>query len=315
VDIRTFERGDEAAQVAIYNEAAGPLPKYKPAKIEEVTRRVNAPDFDASMRFYAIQAGQAVAYVVFNRNGRVGFPWCRKGHEQLAGPLFDHMLGDMSKRGYRRVFTAYRGDWPTVLDFFHQRGFTVAREMVNFMIDIVELPTLPARPQSSVTPPQRGDVPALFALAPHILRCATEAELEQHLFNNPYFSPSSLFVLRSRLGAAPLGAGILIHNRAYADTKVIDASMPCFRLGAFGSEGMQAKRVNGLFSFLCKDDGQCGGTAVDLMEHASSLLRDGEDVSTLAAQVPSDAPNWLRFYQMNWRRQGSFPVLERVLAG
>jgi len=314
VDIRTFQRGDEAAQVEIYNEAAGSLPKFKPGKVEEVTRRVNERGFDPSMRFYAMVGGEPVAYVVYNSNGRVSYPWCRKGHEHLAAPLFEYLIGDMAKRGFKKMFTAYRGDWPAVLDFFRQRGFSTAREMVNFVLDIVDLPTLPARPQSSVTPLQRGDVSGLFALAPHVLRCGTEAELEQYLFKNPYFSPNSVFVLHSKLGAAPIGAGILVHNRAYADPKVIDAAMPCFRLGAFGTEGMQTKRVNGLFSFLCKDDAQCGGTAVDLMEHASSLLRDGEDVNTLAAQVPSDAPNWLRFYQMNWRRQGSFPVLERVLA-
>ena len=38
------------------------------------------------------------------------------------------------------------------------------------------------------------------------------------------------------------------------------------------------------------------------------------EVSHLAAQVPSDAPHLLRFYQRLFRRQGSFPILERTLS-
>jgi len=314
VDIRTFQPGDDAAQVAIYNEAAGGLPKFKPATVADVARRTAAPDFDPSMRFFAIEGGQPVAYVVFNRNGRISFPWCRKGHEELAVPLFQYMVKEMVKRGHKKAFAAYRGDWPQVLDFFRQQGFAVVREMVNFVLDILDLPTMPARRQSAVTPIQSGDVPALFALAPHVTRCASADEFQRYLFENPYFPPSSVFVLRGRQSDTPLGAGILVRNAAYADPKSVDAAMPCFRLGAFGTELMQTKRINGLFSFLCRDDAQCGAIAVDLMEHASSLLGDSEDVSTLAGQVPSDAPHWLRFYQMTWRRQGSFPVLERQLA-
>ncbi len=120
-------------------------------------------------------------------------------------------------------------------------------------------------------------------------------------------------MVRGRPGLELLGAGILIRNASYADPRAVDASMPCFRLGAFGTEGMHAKRINGLFSFLCRDDGHCGSIAVDLLIHAVTLMDDSEDISTLSAQVPSDVPHWLRFYQMTWRRQGSFPVLERNL--
>ena len=122
-----------------------------------------------------------------------------------------------------------------------------------------------------------------------------------------------MFVVRGRPGQAPLGAGVLIRNATYANPKAVDSGMPCFRLGAFGTEGMHTKRINGLFSFLCPDDGHCGAIAVDLLVHAATLPHDSDDVSTLAAQVPSDVPHWLRFYQMTWRRQGSFPVLERKL--
>jgi hypothetical protein len=313
VGIRTFERGDEAEQVAIYNDAAGSLPRFKPANVEEVSRRAQAPEFDPSARFFAMEGGQAVAYAVFSSNGRVSYPWCRKGHEHLAGPLFQHMMQEMANRGCRKAFAAYRADWPEVISFFRQRGFTVAREMVNFTLDLVDMPTIPARANTRVTALEAADVPALFKLAPHVVRCETLAELQRHLFDNPYFSPTSVFVLRSGSGNAVRGAGILVRKASYADPRAVDADMPCFRLGAFGTEGMQTKRINGLFSFLCRDDSQCGGIAVELMEHASSLAQESEDITTLAAQVPSNAPNWLRFHEMTWRRQGSFPVLERVL--
>jgi len=310
VNIRTFQRGDEEAQAAIYNEAAGDLPRFKPASAQEVTRRAAAADFDPSMRFYAIENGKPVAYAVFNPNGRVSYPWCRKGHEQLAVPLFDHMMQAMAQRGFRKAFAAYRGDWPVVLDFLRGRGFAVAREMVSFVIELVSMPTMPSRPSGMITPVERRDVPALFALAPKMLRSANAEELERHLFANPYFPADSVFVLRSRSGGAALAAGILVHQMGYANPKAVDASMPCFRLGAFGTEGMQVKRINGMFSFLCRDDAQCGGMASDLLSHAAHLLQESDDIAVLGAQVPSDVPNLLRYYQMTWSRQGSFPVLE-----
>jgi hypothetical protein len=313
VNIRTFRQGDEVHQVAIYNEAVSTLPRHKPATTQDVLRRVTARDFDPTMRFFALDGEQPVAYALFNPNGRVSYPWCRKGHEGLAEPLFQHTLRTMQQRGFRKAFTAYRGDWATVLEFFRRQGFVVAREMVNFVLDILDLPTVPRRPNANITSLQRGDVPALFALAPHVLRCRTAKELEEYLFANPYFGADALFVLRGRKDRVPLAVGILLANPAYADPKAVDADMPCFRLGAFGTEGMQTKRIKGLFSFLCRDDPQCAAPAVDLVAHAGGLLHDGDDITSLAAQVPSDAPHLLRFYQTRFRRQGSFPVMERDL--
>jgi hypothetical protein len=48
------------------------------------------------------------------------------------------------------------------------------------------------------------------------------------------------------------------------------------------------------------------------MHHATILLEQ-TNVETLAAQVPSDAPHLLKFYQHYFRRQASFPVFERTL--
>jgi hypothetical protein len=314
VTIRTYRAGDESAQVAIYNEAARDLPKFKPATVPEIQRRTRARDFDPSLRFFADEAGTPVGYATVNAHGRVGYPWCRPGHEQAAEPLWQAVLETLRERGNRKAFTAYRADWPAVLDFFQKQGFRPAREMVNFVIEVVDLPTPPARPSSAITPLRREDVPGVFALVPQALRVSSAAELEKHLFANPYFPAEAAFVLRSRSDQTPVAAGILVLDSTYADPCQVDAQMPCFRLGAFGTEGMQTKRINGLFSFVARPDNNLSPLGLDLLGHAAYRLRVIEDLGTLAAQVPSDVPHLLRFYERNFRRQGSFPVLERELA-
>src|SRR4051794_16759414 len=106
--IRTFQPGDEAAQLGIYNEAAADLPKFKPATLEELRRRVRAAEFDPGTRFVAEVGGQAVGYATFHANGRVSYPWCRKGHEDQAEPLFERVIEAMKARGLRNAFAAYR---------------------------------------------------------------------------------------------------------------------------------------------------------------------------------------------------------------
>src|SRR6516225_6599557 len=91
--IRTFEAGDEVAQVSIFNEAAARLPKFKPATLDEVRRRCHAADFDPTTRFFAVPDSEPVGYASFHTNGRVSYPWCRSGQEQWARPLFEAVLG------------------------------------------------------------------------------------------------------------------------------------------------------------------------------------------------------------------------------
>ena len=50
-----------------------------------------------------------------------------------------------------------------------------------------------------------------------------------------------------------MAIGIGLESSTYADVKKIDPLAPCFRLGAFGTEGLNTKRVNGLFSFIVAD--------------------------------------------------------------
>ncbi len=313
--IRTFQPGDEERQAAIYNAAAAELPKFKPATTVEVQRRTKARDFDPKMRFYAEEAGQVVGYVNFNPNGRVSYPWCLKGHEQLAEPLFQHMMQVMRQRGYRQAFAAYRGDWPTVCDFFVRQGFQKARDMVNFILKLIDLPTAPARPSGLATPLAPADVPALLTMMPEALRVSKPEELEKALFKNPYFQPDALFALRGKGSGsdAPIAVGLLITEPTYADPYVLDANMPCFRLGAFGSEGMQTKRIKGMFSFLARKDQNVKALGLDLLGQANQRLADSDDIGFLAAQAPSDAPALMEFYQRNFRQQGSFPVFEKSL--
>jgi len=312
MEIRTYRPGDDAAQVSIYNEAAAELPKFKPATLDEVRRRARGADYDPAARFLAVVDGRPIGYASFQTNGRISFPWCRKGHEAAAQPLLERVLQALKERGLTRAFTAYRADWTAQQQFFHNNGFQQRREMVNFVLDLVEMPTPMARPTSSAGPATPDDVPAIQEMGANALLIRERAALEQYLFHNPYFPADSVFVLRSRKGGPALAAAVLISNPAYANPRQVDAAMPCFRLGAFGTEGMTTKRINGLFSFLTADTGDAQPLALDLLGYAAHKLQDTE-VETFAAQVPSDAGHLLRFYKQYFQRQGSFPILERLL--
>ncbi|HLJ93938.1 MAG TPA: hypothetical protein VKU02_12190 [Gemmataceae bacterium] len=310
--IRNFQSGDEEAQAAIYNDATAALPKFKPASVDEVRRRCRAPEFDPNTRFFAIEDNQPVAYATFHPNGRVNYPWCRPGCERATEPLWEHVLQAMRQRGMKKTFAAYRADWTAQRDFFLGHGFRQAREMVNFWLEPTDMPTPAARRSYPIAPARPEDVPAILQLAPQLLRVHTPAELQRHLFQNPYFPPEAVFVARNKADSAILAAGVLISAADYADPRQVDANMPCFRLGAFGTEGMQTKRINGLFSFLAQEGNELNRVALDLMGHAAFRLHY-TDVPTFAAQVPSDMPHLFRFYQHHFRRQGSFPVYERDL--
>src|SRR5262249_38706338 len=180
------------------------------------------------------------------------------------------------------------------------------------VVTLRALPTPGGLPGNPVTPLQPGDLAGLLALGSGVLRATSVAELDRHLLRNPHFTPDSLFVLRSRQDGSLLATGILIENATYADPQQVDSAMPCFRLGAFGTDGMQTKRINGLFSFLARPGRDFTALALDLLRHVMFRVQN-VDLDTLAAQVPSDVPHLLRFYQQYFRRQASFPVFEREL--
>ena len=110
--------------------------------------------------------------------------------------------------------------------------------------------------------------------------------------------------------ATSKGVSLLVLDDRFADPTKIDSSMPCFRLGAFGTEGQRHKRVNGLYSCVFAD--QHDG---DLLL-AASLAADSANstLNHIAAQAPSDAPTLCAWYDRFFTRQGSFPILSRLLS-
>jgi hypothetical protein len=124
--IRVHRPGDDAAQVGIYNEAAAELPGFKPAGLDEVRRRGRDPVCDPKGRFLALEGDRPMGYATFQTNGRLSFPWCRKGHEALAEPLLDRVLKTMKARGLPRAWprTARtgRGRWSSSSGTALRRG-------------------------------------------------------------------------------------------------------------------------------------------------------------------------------------------------
>jgi hypothetical protein len=311
VTIRTFQPGDELAQAAVFNASAYGLPGFKPATAEDVRRRVRSRQFDPTSRFYAEENGQVVGYCALEpEQGRVSFPWCKKGYEALAQPLFDAVLQSARARGLTSVFAAYRHDWQPVLQFFTDCGFRRARDMINYFADPVDLPTLVNRSKLPISRLQRDDLPAIAAMGRGIIRLP-EAKLENYFFANPYFPAEAFLLLRTPSGV-PKAIAIGLESSTYADVKMLDPWAPCFRLGAFGTEGLNTKRVNGLFSFLVADPAETLTAGLALLSEASQEMTEGT-VNALAAQCPSDVPHLVNFYARYFKEQGRFPVLEKAL--
>ena len=91
-----------------------------------------------------------------------------------------------------RGFAAYRADWTAQRDFFLAHGFRPAREIVNFIMELVDMPTPSARAAAAIEPLTPADVPAVLALAPKAFRVRDAVGLEQHLLHNSYFPPDSV---------------------------------------------------------------------------------------------------------------------------
>lgn len=310
MNIRTFLPGDEVAQAALFNVAAHALPGFKPATAADVQRRTRARGFDPTSRFYAETGGAVVGYCALEPDqGRVSFPWCRKGHEAIAGPLLEAALASAKHRGLQSCFAAYRADWVFVQHYFTARGFVRARDVVNFAADPVELPTLLSRGKVPVERLKREDVPAVAELGRGVIRVPDD-KLEAHLFANPYFPAEALYLLRDGRGA-PVACAFGHDCASYPDVKKVDPLAPCFRLGAFGTEGLNTKRVNGMFSYVAKPE-HALTAGLALLGEISLELTEGS-VTALAAQCGTDAPHLMTFYTRYFKEQGRFPVLELTL--
>lgn len=308
--IRTFQPGDERTQAALFNGAAFALPGFKPATEDDVRRRTRGRGFDPTSRFYAVENDQLVGYCVLEPDqGRVGYPWCRRGFEAVGGELYDAALRSARERGLRTLFTAYRRDWDAVLGFFAARGYQKVRDVVNYAADPVDLPTIASRGGNPVRRLTRADLPALVAMGRGVVRVSAE-QLEQHVFNSPHYPAEAYWVVDGSHG--PVAVGVGLDNPNWPDVKKVDALAPCFRLGAFGTEGLNAKRVNGLFSYVVTKPEHALPAGLALLAEVNQELTEGS-VTSLAAQCPTDAPHLIGFYTRYFKEQGRFPVLELTL--
>jgi len=310
VAIRTFQPGDEDSQVAIYNAVAAKLPGFKPATPDEVRRRQRSKSFDAHWRFFALHENQPVGYIVLNRNGRVSYPWCLPGHESWQCPLLEAVRTAARQANFKRLTVAYRGDWTEHKSFFLQRGFRQAHEMINFVVEVLDLPTAAVHVGLSQRRMNPEDIPALREMGGALFAGMSQDELKQRLFSNPWFPAESLFVLHGRSSETPVACAALICESGYADPRKVDSAMPCFRLGAFGNELQDTKRIRGMFSYLAGANQNPTLIGLDLLGHVARMIPD--DLEALAAQIQSDRPE-RKLFEHYFRRQGSFPVFELEL--
>ena len=263
------------------------------------------------MRFYATENGEVVGYAVFSPFGRVSFPWCLPGAEILREPLLDAMIAEMKKRNIADAWAAYRADWSPVLEFLCKHEFIEKCAMVNFVAEISNLHAADHLPVNRVVEHlQRDDLPRVVKLTPALFADTDLRALDRFLWENPFYNfPERLLALKEPRTGEIHAVSLLVSDGRFADPSKIDSSMPCFRLGAFGTERERHKRVNGLFSCVFRDEGDA-----DLLLHAALATTSGRsNLTFLAAQAPSDSPALCHWYDRHFQRQGSFPILSRKL--
>jgi hypothetical protein len=311
VTIRTYQSGDEQAQAEIYNVVAGPLPGFKPSTAEEIARRYSGADPDPGSRYFAVENGQVVGYAAFGSNGRISFPWCPPGAETYREPLLQAVLTEMRKRGLDEAWAAYRGTWSPVLDFLREHRFIEKRTMINYVAELSRLPAPEPLPSNRrIEPLQHEDLHDLIVLEPGLFADIDEQALERFYWSNPFHRfPERLFALKDGERGKILGAFLLVVNDRFADPTKIDSAMPCFRLGAFGTERERHKRVTGLFSCVFADPSE----GEVMLSSALASLGGHSALTHLAAQAPADAGSLCAWYDRFFQRQGSFPILSRRL--
>jgi hypothetical protein len=312
MQIRSYQPGDELAQARIYNIAAGSLPGFKPAKPDEITRRLHAGDADPQTMFYATENNEVVGYAVFGPNGRVSFPWSLPGAEMVQEPLLDTVVAEMNRQGLTEAWATYRADWSPVLEFLHGHNFAQIRSMINYVAETSRFPALDRLPPTRLlTRLERAELPNLAMLMPANFGKLDVPTLGQFFWENPFYSfPDHLLALKDAESGEIRGISLMVLDDRFADPTKIDSSMPCFRLGAFGTERQRHKRVNGLYSCLFVDEHDG-----DLLLAASLATISGKStVNHLAAQAPSDASALCAWYDRHFERQGSFPILSRPLS-
>jgi hypothetical protein len=309
--IRSYQTGDEHAQSELYNAVAGSLPGFKPSSAAEIAWRYQGADSDPGSRYFAVENDEVVGYAVGGPNGRISAPWCLPGSESYRDLLLQAVLNDLRNRGLTEAWVAYRGDWSPVLNLLREHGFINKRTLINYVADVLRLPSPEPLPSNRLIEPlKQEDLPQLISLDPGLFTDVDSQDLERFYWSNPFYRfPESLFALKDGTGDKILGAFLLVVSDGFADPTKIDAAMPCFRLGAFGTERQRHKRVTGLFS--CVFTGPSEGEV--LLSRALALLAERSSLTHIAAQAPSDAISLCGWYDRNFQRQGSFSILSRRL--
>lgn len=301
---------DAESETRIYNAAASRLPGFVPVSAEEIRRGPTGRNQSQTFRLYADDDGAVVAYLTFETSGRIHVPWCMPGHEKMAHVLLTSALHALDQRKVRRAIATCRADWVDQIEFFEDHEFDHMRDMVNFTQSIGDLPTMFQRPGLDVGMLRRDDIDAIGRIVPGLLQLKG-SELANYFFGNGGFPADAFYVLRK--DGAIRGVGLLIDDASFAKVENLDAHAPVFRLGAFGTESLPSKRVNGLFSFLAAPGKEANLIGQDLLWYGTSRM-ESNTFETLAAQVPSDAPHLLNFYQRYFREQARFPVLELTIS-
>ena len=150
----------------------------------------------------------------------------------------------------------------------------------------------------------------LNELAPDVYADEEPGMIERFYGESPFHDFStSLVALLDRASGSIRGIGLMVVNDRFADPTKIDAAMPCFRLGAFGTERERHKRVNGVFSVVFTDeaDGEL------LLSWLVETRARPAGLHHIAAQASSDAPGLCALYDRFFRRQGGFPIVSRRL--
>jgi hypothetical protein len=304
--IRHYQPGDEHAQAEIFNVAAGELPAFKAATPEEIARRYRSGDADSATKLFAVEHGQIIGYAVWSATGRISYPWCRQGFDSAREPLLEATLRALRERRIAEAWAAYRADWQPVHAFFRDHGFQRKREIINYVADLKTLPREAPAAGGYIAPLERADLPQAWRLGQTVFAGESPAQLERFYWENAYFDPTAVFAVK-RAGETP-GVGLAIVSPHYADPTKLDAAMPCFRLGAMGTERERHKRVNGLFSCVFADEPAAEAL---LAEAVRRFERAG--LTHAAAQASSDQPALIAFYDRHFQRQGCFPIVARVL--
>src|SRR5262249_42473212 len=155
---------------------------------------------------------------------------------------------NMKGRGFTAAWATYRTDWPPVLNYLRRHGFAEIRSMINYVAETSSFSVLDQLPPTRlVTKLKRDELPDLAKLMRARLGKLDVETLGRYFWENSFYAFADHLLALKEAGSGNVrGISLLVVDDRFADPTKIDPSMPCFRLGAFGTENQRHKRVNGL---------------------------------------------------------------------